>query len=234
MQLDLLWDFMQTDMEADNFESAMRQAPNRVKLLKQRDFLVEQQNNIKKIEADVVNMADRVEAVKDEARRLQGVLDALIKQIDEKPPATDEDIKKQMEAAQKLVDDLSGYEQELQKMRKDSESRDRQQKEIRVRAARIKADFDQLKMEYDKEFKQDTAKLKKLKAQVEQESKKIDPILLKRYMRVKSHAMPPMAKLNDERCGECNMSLPSAVLHRVRAGEEIVECDNCGRILYMA
>ena len=29
------------------------------------------------------------------------------------------------------------------------------------------------------------------------------------------------------------MSLPSATLLELKAGERIVECDNCGRILYM-
>ena len=40
MQLDDLWKFMEIDMEADRFETEMRQAPNRLKLLKQRNFLV--------------------------------------------------------------------------------------------------------------------------------------------------------------------------------------------------
>ena len=39
MKMDALWAYQQCDMEADRFESAMRQAPNRLKLLKERDFL---------------------------------------------------------------------------------------------------------------------------------------------------------------------------------------------------
>ena len=38
MQLDTLWQFMQVDMEADGFETKMRQSPNRQKLIKARDF----------------------------------------------------------------------------------------------------------------------------------------------------------------------------------------------------
>ena len=66
MQLDLLWNYMQYDMEADQFENGMRNAPNRVKLLKQRDFLLEQQNNIKRIEREIATMSDRLEAVRDQ------------------------------------------------------------------------------------------------------------------------------------------------------------------------
>jgi len=53
MQLDVLWQFMQVDMEADSFEAKMRQSTNRQKLIKQRNFLMEQQNNMKKLENDV-------------------------------------------------------------------------------------------------------------------------------------------------------------------------------------
>ena len=86
MQLDLLWNYMQYDMEADQFENGMRNAPDRVKLLKQRDFLLEQQNNIKRIEREIATMSDRLEAVRDEAKRLQGLLDNLLKSLEENPP----------------------------------------------------------------------------------------------------------------------------------------------------
>ena len=42
MQLDMLWQFMQVDMEADRFETSIRQSEKRQKLLKQRSFLMDQ------------------------------------------------------------------------------------------------------------------------------------------------------------------------------------------------
>ena len=49
---------------------------------------------------------------------------------------------------------------------------------------------------------------------------------------VKQHSMPPLAMLSGDQCGGCRMSLPSAVLRSVRSGKP-VECESCGRILYM-
>ena len=234
MQLDSLWQFMQVDMEADSFESRMRQSENRQKLIKQRDFLKDQQANMKKLESDVAVMQDRLEAVKDEAARLEKVLEALSQEINDNPPATVEEAQKQSEAVTKLLDSLSRYEHELQKMRKDADTKDRQQKEIRVRAAKTKVEFDQLKVEYDKEFKADTEKLQQMRANTEKEAKKIDPKLLAKYRSIKQHCTPPMAKLINGQCSGCFMSLPSATLLDIRSGEQIVECDNCGRILYDA
>ena len=234
MQLDTLWQFMQVDMEADGFETKMRQSANRQKLIKQRDFLKDQQANMKKLENDVAVMQDRLEAVKDEAARLEKVLAGLSEEMAANPPQNVEEAQKQAESVQKLLETLTRYEQELQKMSKDADAKDRQQKEIRVRAAKTKQEFDQLKVEYDKEFKADTAKLQKMKAHTDEESKKVEPSLLQKYLSIKQHCTPPMAKLINGQCSGCFMSLPSATLLEIRNGSRIVECDNCGRILYDA
>ena len=232
MQLDKLWQFMQVDMEADRFEAKIRQSEKRQKLLKQRNFLMDQQNNMKKLESDVAAMTDRLEAVRDDAERLQKVLTGLMEELESNPPTSEEEANARMEPVQKLMDNLTRYEQELSKMRKDAEVKDRQQREIRVRAAKTKQEFDQLKKEYDVEFKQDTATLKDMRARTEQESGKIEPDLLEKYRTIKQHCTPPMAKLIDGQCSGCFMSLPSATLLAIKEQGKLVTCDNCGRILY--
>ena len=137
-----------------------------------------------------------------------------------------------MEPVQKLADTLQRYEQELSKMRKDAEVKDRQQREIRVRAAKTKVEFDQLKKEYDIEFKDDTVKLKEMRAKTEQEAAKLDQALVAKYQVIKQHCTPPMAKLIDGQCSGCFMSLPSATLLALKEEGNLVLCDNCGRIIY--
>ena len=203
MQLEKLWQFMQVDMEADKFEAKIRQSEKRQKLLKQRNFLMDQQNNMKKLESDVAAMSDRLEAVHDDAERLQKVLTGLMEELESNPPKTEEEANARMEPVQKLMDNLTRYEQELSKMRKDAEVKDRQQREIRVRAAKTK-----------------------------QESEKIEPELLEKYRTIKQHCTPPMAKLIDGQCSGCFMSLPSATLLAIKEQGKLVTCDNCGRILY--
>ena len=234
MELKALWDFMQVDMAADNFEAEMRKSPNRQKLIKRRNFLMEQQANMKKIEGEIAVMQDRLEAVRDEAQRLEGVLSATLEDISANPPATLEDTQRKMDAVQKLSDTLTHYEQELSKMRKDADSRDRQQKDIRVRAAKAKQEYDQVRQVYDKEFKEDTAKLSQMRADIEKEAAKQDRALLSRYRAIKQHCTPPMAKLIDGQCSGCFMSLPSATLLAIKEEGKLVTCDNCGRILYAA
>ena len=53
---------------------------------------------------------------------------------------------------------------------------------------------------------------------------------MERYRDIKKHSVPPLAALLGDQCGGCNMSLPSSVSRKVKAGE-LVECETCGRLL---
>ena len=230
-QYELLWKYQQVDMELDQYEKEMRGNSNRKELLKHRDFLLEQQNVLKKIETDVEVMSDRMEALADEIKRLSGSVAEATANFEANRPDNLEDVKKQMASIQKLIATITRYESELAKMRKDSEARDRQQREVRVRAAKARAEFDRIKVIYDKEYKVAAVKLEELKKKVAKEAQGIDPQLLEKYKAIKRHAAPPITRLHDDRCGGCNMQLSAADKDKVRSGVPYVECENCGRII---
>lgn len=233
MQLNQLWQFMQVDMETDRFEAKIRQSEKRQTLLKQQNFLLEQQKNMERLQNEVATMSDRLEAVRDESERLQKQLSALSEDLAANPPQSAEEADARMVPVQKLLETLTRYEQELTKLRKDAEARDRQQHDIRVSAARTKASYDKLKSEYDVEFKRDRATLKKMRERTDQEASKLDASLLARYRSIKQHSTPPMAKLINGQCSGCFMALPSATLLKLKDSDELILCDNCGRILYI-
>ena len=230
-QYELLWKYQQVEMELDQYEAEMRNNSNRKELLKHRDFLLEQQNVLKKIEADVDMMSDRMEALADEIVRLNGSVAEATANFEANRPQELEEAKKQIASIQKLIATISRYEAELAKMRKDSEARDRQQREVRVRAAKARAEFDRIKVIYDSEYKQASVKLEELKAKVAKEAEGISAELLEKYKAIKRHAAMPITKLHDDRCGGCNMQLSAADKDKVRSGLPYVECENCGRII---
>ena len=230
-QYELLWQYQQVDMELDQYEKEMRASSNRKELLKHREFLLEQQSVLKKIESDVEIMSDRMEALADEITRLNGSVAEATANFEANRPQDLEEAKKQIASIQKLLTTISRYEAELAKLRKDSEARDRQQREVRVRAAKARAEFDRIKVIYDEEFKKASVKLDELKKKVAKEAEGIDPALIEKYKSIKRHAAMPITRLHDDRCGGCNMQLPAADMNKIRTGAPFVECENCGRII---
>ena len=227
-----LWNFQKYDMDADRFELQMRRSPTRQKLVKHREFLLSQQESMRKIEGDVVAMGQRVEVIRADVAKMEEELRDLQDTLREEEPETIEIARKSLSHAQKLVSSLVRVEQELSKIRKDADTRGRQQHEVRVRAAKVRTEFDELKKVYDVEYKKDAETLAKLRADAAKAAEGIPKEAMEKYQQVKQHNVPPIAKLLDgSRCGGCNMNLPQAVLRNVRTGAASVECENCGRIV---
>ena len=231
-QLHLLWEYQKADVEVDKLEASIKRSPTRQKLVKYRDYVVEQQNTMKHIESEVANMADRLEALKDAIRMTDDKLKALQNKMDNDPPANSEALQQYLSDARRFQNNLTAYEQEIRRIRKDASDRERQQHDVKVRAAKAKAEFDKLKVVYDEEAKDKAKDLEALRAAAAEKAKPIEPEFMERYQTIKRHSVPPLAQLYGDQCGGCNMSLPSAVSRKVKAGE-LVECETCGRLLIL-
>ena len=119
-QTELLWQYQQADMAADAFETEIKRNPNRLQLKKNREFLVEQQNAVKRMEQEVAEMLDRVDVIKVAISRMEDQLSALQKRMEATPPADLKQAQDMSRDAQKLLSDLTDYEQEMKRIQKDA------------------------------------------------------------------------------------------------------------------
>ncbi len=229
-QLHLLWDYQQADMEADKMEASIKRSPTRQKLVKYRDYLLEQQNVMKRITGEVAAMADRLEALKDAVVMTENQLKSLQTKIENDPPQDSESTQQFIADVRRFQNNLTTYEQEIRRIRKDAGDRERLQHDVKVRAAKAKGEFDKLKVDYDAEYQEKSKELTALKAVAAEKAKGIEQDLMDRYQNIKRRSVPPLAQLYGDQCGGCNMSLPSAVSRKIKAGE-LVECETCGRLL---
>ncbi|MEG0639045.1 MAG: C4-type zinc ribbon domain-containing protein [Clostridia bacterium] len=230
-QTELLWQFQQADMEADALETEMKRSPTRVALKKNRDFLVEQQAAVKRMEEEVAEMLDRVDIIKEAISRMEEQLGVLQKHMQDTPPETLEQAHTMNRDAQKFLNDLSDFEQEMQRIQKDAADRDRLEKDIRMKYAKVKAEYDTQKVEYEAQYKEQMQVLDEKRRIAQEKSVGIDPALLDKYRIIKHHCVPPVAKLLGDQCGGCNMSLPQVTLRNIKSGAKIIECETCGRML---
>ena len=62
--------------------------------------------------------------------------------------------------------------------------------------------------------------------------KKVDGELMEKYLKKRGNKMFPIVyEVRGEMCGACNMQLSMLELNKLKNGE-VIECDQCGRILY--
>jgi len=71
-----------------------------------------------------------------------------------------------------------------------------------------------------------------IKKELAELEKKVDPALMEKYRAKREKKIFPIIyPANGEFCGYCNMQLNMADLSKLKNGE-IIECDQCGRLIY--
>ena len=190
-QLDLLWEYQLADTEADNMAQSIRQSPKRQKLLKLRDYIREQQESLNTLENELHAMSDRMDVLKEAISLADDQLKDLQKRVQDEQPGSSQEIAQFITQADELFNTLNDYDQEIRRVRKSAENRDRRQRDIKLRAIRSKEEFDQLRIEYDQEYKEKSEILEQLRAVAEQKKKDILPEYLARYTAIKQHSTRP-------------------------------------------
>lgn len=227
---ELLWDYQQTDMAVDSMKKKIARSPVRIKLLKLRESIQEKQELIKKLEEEMISMLDRLEVIEEAIKLNEKKLRQAQEKIQENPAKNSDDANSYVNEIKELLSDISNYEDEIRRIKKDSADRISRQRASRKTTVAAKNEFDALKEDYNSEFKESTAELDKLKAVADEKAKLLDAETMNFYQEKKQRCNPPLAKLIDDRCGGCNMSFSSSLMLEIKAGK-IVECENCGRII---
>ena len=76
------------------------------------------------------------------------------------------------------------------------------------------------------------AELASVKSDSEAMWAQVPPAAQNAYLRVRVH--PPVAEVDRNQCLVCHVTVTSAGMQALRKGDEIVHCENCGRILVIS
>ena len=229
--MEMLWSYMQEDMKADRLNNAIRNSPLRQKLEKTREYVLDQQKSYKQIEEQVAVDTDRKDALQDAITRVREQLEALTARYNENPPQDADEARELIKEVEKCSRTLYSYEMELRRIQKSAGDAVTRSTAIRNNTAKAKREFDEMKEEYTAMTEDKKKEYAVLRKNADAKAEGIPAELLVVYNTVKKQISPPMARLVGNQCSGCNTSQPSAALRKIDAGNEIVECETCGRIL---
>ena len=231
---DLLWEYQNNDLQLDRIEGTLKQSPLRQRLVKVRNVLVEAQEQLNRMDAD----AERKQA---HFYKLAAEVDALEKELTQFIEDNhEEDAELAWEEIAEMRQEGEGIQEQLRRRDKDLNQiiaelgvLDKQIADLRVRVTKAKRAYATMKAQYDVELRkvaEEQAPFKKIREEMEPQ---VDPQLLARYKRLRQSHPTALARVIEGKCAGCNMSLAAVALKGVEAGEGIVECENCGRMLYL-
>ena len=233
-QLNLLLDYQKLDIKIGKIESEVKQSDLYKKVVKVRKYLLDSQKLMQKHETDIVSINQSLKVLLSHYNESSETIEELTEAI------SNVNIESSIKEAQMLLRNAKQEKANLAKIEKESIKSQKKITEIEESLQKIahnvpayKAEFEQLKEKYDAELVEVNKKTAPLKDELKELSKNIDKDILKRYKTVKKSHTLAVVMLDGKRCMGCNMELSSGMVKQVAVSDTLLECENCGRLLYV-
>ncbi len=234
-KLDALWQYQAAELEKERLERDILRSPAHVKLHKLHAFLTEQQAAISKMQADMDQKQAALTRLVERVEKLEKDVDleaSEFEQMQKDEECTAAELTECRHSYEQLMEALASARRELADLIKWTQGIAEEYKTTRSKAGKAKKEYDAVRAECEKEKADRQGDVNAAVQAMNEKAKAVDAALMERYQRVKKNHAVPMAKVENDQCSGCNMSLPMVVIKKIASGSGIVECDNCGRLLY--
>ena len=224
-KLDALWQYQQAELEADKLENKLKSTPARQKLNKLFNFLKEQQNAIAGIQKTLDSRqqaVDKLQAQIDELAHKYELELGEFKIMLNDDECTAEEMTESRRNVERIMKKAEAAKRELYDAMAQIEKSAAEYKETYAKAAKAKKEYDAARSECEQEAAAAKPDIDKAKAAANEAAKAVDAELLARYKRIKGRYAVPMAKVENNQCSGCNMSLPQAPLSALQRGKALL------------
>ena len=128
--------------------------------------------------------------------------------------------------------EIAGYEEKILELMMKADSLQSQLADAEAALKAESAEVERQKIEAEKAGEADRTAAAKAQSRSQALRKGVDDTLLATYDRILKSRGYAVAEVLDHRCAACQVMLRPQVLSNVRAAQEVVHCDSCGRMLY--
>ena len=234
-KLEYLLMYQKADLKKQQLENNLRTTESRQKLNKITKLLREQQAAIQKLTEDadaqqtaLSRLLAQQEGLSHELELNHSEMETL--EADEEVTAEEltefrVDVERLNRELGRLEKDVKGLLDQLEKTTADFQK-------ARSLGGRAKKEYDRLRAVCEVEKTEGAADSATATKEMETVERQVDPTFLAKYKRARVHHNMPVVPVVNEKCSGCNMSIPMAVIKKLNSQETVLECENCGRILY--
>ena len=198
--------------------------------------------DIKQQQAVLVKLNEDMDSFTASLARMNTQYEAVLKRLDLETSefdtlqgdeeCTSEEMTEFRQDIEKLHREVVRQEKEIKQLFQSLDNAVTEYQKTRQQGVKAKKEYDQLKVVCQKEKDDASVDMLALDKKMEELEKKVSPSLMTRYKRVRLHHNVPVVEVRDGKCSGCNMGLPSLAIRRLVGEDMILECENCGRLLY--
>ncbi len=234
-KLDTLLLYQQTEQKKQDLEQTLRSTPARQKYNRLYTQLKNQQVTNQKLSDDIAEKSARLAKYKELIGKLKDRIDlesGELETIKNDEESTGEEMTELRKDIEKLSKEIAQVVREVKRIQAEVEKTKDEYQKTNLVARNAKKEFDQIRLTVEKERADSADAIKAIDAELAEIEKGIDPELFKKYKKGRQHYTVPVVPVIGGKCSGCNMSLPMVMLKKLNSRDAVLECENCGRILY--
>lgn len=233
-QKEILWKYQEAETELDRLRKELEATPERQKLRKLRRVLQEQSDRIEALRAGIKERETELAGSLTKLEQLLKDYDLEQEELEimmNDEEATAEELADCRKALEALLTKINALKKTVQDCREWLEKTVDTIKDVYAKGVKTKRDYEAARAVVETEKLEHKPVIDKAQKEVDLIGAQLSPDLLKRYKSIKKKHPNPVASVSGNRCSGCGMSLPMAAVRKFAAGTEILECENCGRLL---
>ena len=234
-KLETLLLYQQTEQKKQELEQNVRSTPSRQKFNRLHQILKNQQATNQKLSDEMEEKAKQASRLAEQMQKLQDRIELEtdeLKTIQGDDESTAEEMTELRKDIEKLSREIGQAIREAKRLKAEIEKAKEEYQKTNQVARDVKKEYDQLRIVCEKERAQNAAEFAEIDAKLAGIQKEADPVLFSKYQKVRQHYALPVVPVVGGKCSGCNMSLPMVMLKKLMAQDAVIECENCGRILY--
>ena len=222
--------YQEADKKLKDIEKTLAESQERKKALNAKKYIDGVEETVLKLDARASELASSFEkAASDQAklREQEAELNNSLNELQDENGA-EYLIKK----ADELIYKMKELEERIGKISSEIQALLKEYEGVKVMTKKAQAQYNENAPKYKALKDSVQAEANKIKEELDEIAKKVDADLMKRYLAKRSDKMYPIVySVRGNHCGACNMELHAAALGKLKKGE-IIDCDQCGRMLY--
>ncbi len=229
--INALKEYQVQDAKLREIEKVLSGSEERKKAVSAKKYLESVEESVNKLDMQAAELKASYEKAMEYQLKLkeqQAEISEVLVKVDDQKEATYL-IKKAEELIAKLKNlafDISKISEQIQNLAKEYSSIKKNTQVAQTQYKENAEKYNALKASYKDQKEQIEKELEALK-------EKVEPNLMERYLKKRANKIYPILyQVKGNICGACRMELSMSEITKLKNGE-VVDCDQCGRLLYL-
>lgn len=230
MQMKEILEYQKLDGKIRKIENEIKNSEDRKNASKMQDYLRDSQVKLVKLEEQSEKLVKiqkkAIEAYNDFALKLEQA-------IKEEKSSTPAEVSAQMEKLNSFHAICAKLEKDIESLKTSLEKVSAEFDAIMKNSKTAKGNFEVYKNRFNEMKKSREPELAELTRERDELSKTIDAKIMEKYRQKVESKSPVFVPSTNSTCGGCRMEISGSKMKSLKE-QGFIECENCGRIIYLA